>query len=554
MSWRERHSQLIGYFGYLLILTLLPTVIGALLTARQGVRLENFLSAALAAVALAIVLSLLSSVILWRKWLQPLAGLENFLKILGEGDPVKADRFFSSLGLHVAFKQPVTAVLDSFFRIIGHMQRSSDELNYFVNLLLKGTTASHNSLREINTAMQEIAGGADEQAGAAQRVAESMAVLTGLAEEIARHAQSGSQVAAQVQTKQQEGRNLLEQLLQEIEEAAGSNERAAQQMHNLEEKMSRIGEFVRVVTAIAEQTNLLSLNAAIEAARAGEQGRGFAVVADEVRKLADQSAQAAQNITRLAEEIQVQARETASQVERNVELVKGNIERGQKAKVAFQAIAEAIDQAVKAMQEINNRAHQQAEQVRTVNEDATRMAAVAQETAASIQEVTASANEQQAAMSKMEESVQKLARMAENFFELASAYTQGGWDQTTCQTLIRQGQTILEELAARPEVQKMDVGQMKSLLDRTFESSPVIQTLIVASPDGTPVYNRPPTKVANWAFRPWFQAAMEGKKFATEPYITQSTNRLAITVSVPVKKDNGEIVGVLAANVVPAKV
>ncbi|MGB9860218.1 MAG: hypothetical protein ACPLQP_09825, partial [Moorellaceae bacterium] len=123
MSWRERYSQLIGYFGYLLILTLLPTVIGALLTARQGVRLENFLSAALAAVALAIGLSLLSSIILWRKWLQPLAGLENFLKILGEGDPVKADRFFSGLGLHVAFKQSVTAVLDSFFRIIGHMQR-----------------------------------------------------------------------------------------------------------------------------------------------------------------------------------------------------------------------------------------------------------------------------------------------------------------------------------------------------------------------------------------------------------------------------------------------
>lgn len=553
MMWRERYLQLIGYFGCLLILTLLPTVVGALLTARQGVRLENFFSAALAAVVLAIALSLLSSIILWRKWLQPLAGLENFLKILGEGDPVKADRFFSSLDLHVAFKEPVMAILDNYFRLIGHMQRSSDELNCFVNLLFKGTVVSHNSLREINTAMQEIAGGSDEQAGAAQRVAESMVVLTGLAEEITCHAQSGSQIAAQVQFRQQEGRNLLEQLLQEIEEAAGSNERAAQQMHNLEEKMSRINEFVRVVTAIAEQTNLLSLNAAIEAARAGEQGRGFAVVADEVRKLADQSAQAAQNITKLAEEIQAQARETASQVKKNVELVKGNIERGQKAKVAFQAIAEAIDQAVKAMQEINNRAHQQAEQVRTVNEDATRMAAVAEETAASIQEITVSTGEQQEAMSKMEESAKKLARMAENFFELASAYTRGGWDQTTCQALIRQGQTILEELAARPEVQKMDASQMKPLLDRVFEGSPEIQTLIATLPDGAPIYSRPPAKVANWAFRPWFQAGMEGKKFATEPYITQVTNRLAITVSVPVKKESGEVVGVLAANLVPAK-
>lgn len=545
-------KALLAYFLYLLILTLLPTTAGALLTAGQGVSLEQFGLAALAAVLLAIILSLLTLFLLWQKWIRPLDSLETFLQILGGGDPVRAEQFFSQAGSCGAFREMGEAVLDSCFRIIGHMQRSSDQLNHFVGVLHKGTVDSQRSFREISGAMQEIAGGADEQAAAAQRVAENVGVLTNLAEEIAEQARSGTLLAAEVRQKEQEGRQLLEQLLQEIREAADSNELAARQMHRLEEQMSQIGEFVRVVTDIAEQTNLLSLNAAIEAARAGEQGRGFAVVAEEVRKLAEQSAQAAQNITRLAEAIQAEAKETAHQVERNVQLVKGNIERGQNAKVSFLAIGQAIGQAVKAMEEINSRAQQQVERVRAVNEDANRMAAVAEETAASIEEVTAATSEQQAIMAEVQESMEQLANMARNFASLAADYTRSGWDEATCKELIARGHKVLEELALKPEVQGMELKEMAPLLDSTFDRHPFIQTFIAALPDGTTVYNRPSAGVTNWAFRPWFREAMEGRYFATEPYITQSTNRLAITVSVPVKKD-GEIVGVLAANVVPAR-
>jgi len=543
---------LLGGFFYLLVLTLVPAACGAWYTAHLGVSWHYFLPAAVLAVSLGVVLSLATLYILWRVWVRPLGSLGQFLEILGKGDPVQAEHFVSGLRFRLAFRDHVKAVLDNIFRTIGHMQRSSDEINYFVNNLSRGISSVQGSFREINLAMQEIAGGADEQAGAAQRVAENMGVLTSLAEEIAGRSRLGVQMASEVQEKEKEGRALLDQLLKEIEEAAFSNERAAQHMYQLEKKVSQINEFVHLVTAIAEQTNLLSLNAAIEAARAGEQGRGFAVVADEVRKLAEQSAAAAQNITRLASEIQAEAQETASQVERNVHLVKGNIERGKNAWTAFEAIGQAISKAVQAMEEINSHAEQQVERVRAVNEDAGRVAAVAEQTAASIEEVSAAASEQQAVIGKVEESVQKLAAMAQNFLKIAAEYTKGGWDEATCQKLTGQGFKILEELASKPEVQSMELARLEPLLDQAFKDSPIIQSLFAVLPDGTALYTRPSTTITNWAFRPWFQAASQGQKFATEPYITQATNRLAITISVPVKDKEERVVGVLAANLAPS--
>ena len=189
---------------------------------------------------------------------------------------------------------------------------------------------------------------------------------------------------------------------------------SAQVVTKLGERSKEIGQIVDTISGIAAQTNLLALNAAIEAARAGEQGRGFAVVADEVRKLAEQSQDAAKQISELISEIQGETDKAVRAMAEGTEEVKIGATVVNTAGATFEEIAQVVTDVAEqvreisaVMQELAGSSQQIVLSVREINK-------LCQDSSGEAQSVSAATEEQTASMEEIASASQSLSRLAQD--------------------------------------------------------------------------------------------------------------------------------------------
>lgn len=349
--------------------------LGEMIAARNHL-LEAVAITTLIAIAFSAVLALL----IQKSIVRPINAVVSALKDIAEGEgdltqrlPVNSDDELGELA------RWFNIFIEKVHGVIAKFSDTSENLSNSAIELLDTTKATNNGIIKQQTEIDQVASAVTEMSGTVQ--------------EIERNVANTANDAEQADNQAIQGREIVKQTMNAIEELASDIEKAADVIIRLQKESDNIGSVLEVIGGIAEQTNLLALNAAIEAARAGEQGRGFAVVADEVRTLASRTQNSTQEIQEMIERLQAGSREAVTMMEKGREQAANSVEYAEHAGKSLSSITAAVAVIKDMSHQIATASQEQSVVTEEINKNIINISQVASQTAADSNKIAENSHE-----------------------------------------------------------------------------------------------------------------------------------------------------------------
>lgn len=344
----------------------------------------------------------------------------------------------------------------------------------------------------------------------------------------------------------------LETLIKKIEQTANSNLNTNRKIISLNDKTHLIESITDEVAKISENTNLLSLNASIEAARAGEYGKGFAVVAEEIRKLAENSKVQAKRIENIINEVKQEIRDISVNIESEISEIYEYIQVSESTKTYLDNLKLQTNESFNQFLEIENHIKSQVNEMEKIDEDVNGVYITFESIFSSTSEIASSSEEQYKITENTFERLSNLNNMNEDIKKHIASFIKNYKIDNEKQNYINNGITTLKEIATNPVLRTMEYSKTTPILMEQIEKYPYFELIALMQKDGlrksiTLDYSEQEVYV-NFGHRPYFKEAISGKDFISEPYISVDTNNYCIAMSVPVKNYDGEILGILMAD------
>lgn len=291
-----------------------------------------------------IALMLITIVVICTILFKPFADFIAVCDEMGKGD-FSIDLGQKKENVRSEFGKMTNSLIDMKEGLVALINRTNSDVTKLLSIT--------DNLREKAINTQDMAAEIASKAEEAVNKTESQMEFSHSNSQMAGNISSGMDVVAKDVTKisvaskdtaseAEAGVGIIDKMVSQISVIADNVSATNAQIQELEKMSGNIQNVVQLIMEISSQTNLLALNASIEAARAGEQGKGFAVVAGEVKNLAEQSSEAAADISKIIQEIQTLISSCAGLMEEGDSSVQKGISLANQAEESFSQIKEMI--------------------------------------------------------------------------------------------------------------------------------------------------------------------------------------------------------------------
>lgn len=296
--------------------------------------------------------------------------------------------------------------------IVSQIKEQSTNLYKSADRLDNNALLTVSTVKNVESAVGEIASGANNQASETQKATENIIDMGNMIEHTNDQVENLNRTAAAMKFSSDEASDTLQQLGEINKRAIISIDIIYEQTNTTNASAMKIKEATTLISSIADETNLLSLNASIEAARAGEAGRGFAVVAAQIQKLAEQSNNSAREIDKIIHMLIEDSQKAVRTMNQVKEIMKGQSENVTKTGSVFTQVTEGINKSISGVGEIAHKTAHLDEARTSVVDIVQNLTAIAQQNAASTEETSAAVIEVSDIMNEISGNAKQLKEIA----------------------------------------------------------------------------------------------------------------------------------------------
>lgn len=316
--------------------------------------------------------------------IRPIKELTSIITSMTDGDftvevKTKSNDEIGRMGRGVEkFVSTMRGMIASIYSVSDKLHSQADNSNTVSDQMLDASTTQSQSMRELNSTVEQLSLSVND-------IAQNATTLAMVVADTRKDSEEVDDKMKETVTISRQGKSDMQRVGAAMTDINDSVLHLQEAIDKVGKASSEITNITNVIAGIADQTNLLSLNASIEAARAGEAGKGFAVVAGEIGQLAQTSADSVRDIENLIHEINDLVKDAVSQADDSAGNINESSRLVEDALKTFDAIFNNIDAVSGLVQQV-------IEKVEKVDDVASNVAAISEEQAASSEEILATSD------------------------------------------------------------------------------------------------------------------------------------------------------------------